>query len=450
MSQCQEHHKTRSPFTGVEGPATAVNCDRLADIEGAMHDLAGSGNQAESMDERLLRDYVASQDGRAFAGIMRRHGSMVFGVCRRILRRDQDAEDAFQATFLVLMRKAPKVSNPKLLGNWLYGVAYRVASRIRHANLQHRTREARMVDVPAPEPNDDVSWRELRGVLDDEVQRLPRRYRGPFVLFYLEGKSAEEIATALGRPRGTVLSQLGRARERLRGRLALRNLALSAGVLATLLERTASSNAAVPTRLLDWGMQLQGSSGATIEAGVSAKAKLVAGQVISDMLRRRLLMTGSIVLAVFLAFAVGILSRGVILAGQGATGRVDLRTDLDRLQGDWQVIAFERNGRSLPKVDWPFTRILIRDHTMLQEGTAHDRKVSFWVHPEQEPKSMDMQTRAFHSQIDSNFRSVPYTLKENTLTIDRPEEDEGPDVSGGKSGENRLRYTAKRITPAGP
>jgi RNA polymerase sigma factor (sigma-70 family) len=449
MRQCQEKQKTTSTFTGVEGPVTAIYRNRLPHVDGTMQDVARSGSHAEATDERLLGDYVSSQDGAAFAAIMHRHGRMVFGVCRRVLRREQDAEDAFQATFLVLMRKAAGVNRPKLLGNWLYGVAYRVASKIRHANIQQRTREAPMVDLPAPEANDDASWRDLRGVLDDEVQRLPRRYRGPFVLFYLEGKSAEEVANALGRPRGTILSQLSRARERLRGRLVCRKLALSAGLLVTLLERAAAADAAVPTRLLDWG-QMQGSPAAAGGAGVSAQAALVAQQVLTEMFRRRLLMTGSLVLMLLLALCVGILSRGAILRPAEAAVRTDTRTDLEQLQGDWQVIAFERNGQRLPKDQWPFARLLIRDHTMLQEGRVHDRKVSFWLHPEQEPKSMDMQIRAFHSQIDSVFHNAPYWLEGDTLTISRPEEGEEPAASAGKPASNMLRYTAKRITAASP
>src|SRR5262249_8315034 len=119
MSQWQEQHNTLSTSTGVE-EVSATNRDRLADIEGTMQDVAGSGKQGESTDERLLRDYVAGSDGAAFAAIMRRHGGMVFGVCRRMLGRQQDAEDAFQATFLVLIQKAGRMSAPNLLGNWLY------------------------------------------------------------------------------------------------------------------------------------------------------------------------------------------------------------------------------------------------------------------------------------------------------------------------------------------
>jgi DNA-directed RNA polymerase specialized sigma24 family protein len=126
-----------------------------------MQDVAGSKSQIEPTDERLLRDYLANRDAAAFAAIVRRHGRVVSGVCRRVLQREQDVEDAFQATFLVLVRKAPSLSRPNLLGNWLYGVAYRIASKTRSANARQRTREAPMVDPRAPDANDDIIWRDL-------------------------------------------------------------------------------------------------------------------------------------------------------------------------------------------------------------------------------------------------------------------------------------------------
>ncbi len=292
-----------------------------------MQDVAGPTSPSDPTDERLLGDYVASQDAGAFAAIIRRHGGMVSGVCRRVLGREQDVEDAFQATFLALVRKAPSLSRPNLLGNWLYGVAYRISSKIRSANIRRRTREAPMVELPAPEANDDANWRDLRRVLDDEVRRLPERYRRTIVLFYLEGKIAEEVAAALGLPRGTVLSQLHRAREQLRIRLSRRNLALSVGAFASLLERTASSDGAVPDRLLDLGMQALPAGG----AGVSAQAQMLAGQVLKEMLRPRLLTIGSLLPGALLAVWVGFLSYGAlrvppvrVAARGGCSGRSEI------------------------------------------------------------------------------------------------------------------------------
>jgi RNA polymerase sigma factor (sigma-70 family) len=414
-----------------------------ADIERAMQDIAGPSSQSEPTDERLVRDYVASHDAGAFAAIMRRHGGLVYGVCRRVLGREQDVEDAFQATFLVLVRKAPSLSRPNLLGNWLYGVAYRIASKIRSANIRQRTREAPMVDLPAPDANDGASWLDLRRILDDELQRLPQRYRRPIVLFYLEGKSAEEVAIALGRPRGTVLSQLARAREQLRIRLARRDLALSVGVLASLLERTASSDAAVLDRLLDLGVQTLPANG----AGVSAQARLLAQQFLKDMLRRRLWTIGSFLFAALLAPWVGFLGYSALHAPPVAVVQAEARSDLDGLEGDWQVVAVEQDGRVLPKDRFPVTSLRIRGDTILHEGGPHQLlTVHFRLHPEQQPKAMDMESEGYHGDM---YHAI-YALEGDTLTICRPDGATRPTEFASSPGSNVLVYTAKRIRPAGP
>jgi RNA polymerase sigma factor (sigma-70 family) len=416
-----------------------------------MQDVTGSGSQTELTDECLLRDYLATQDAGAFAAIMRRHGAMVSAVCRRMLSCEHDVEDAFQATFLVLMRKAPSLNRPKLLGNWLYGVAYRIASRIRHANSRRRTREAPIVNVATPNADDDVSWRDFRVVLDEELRRLPERYRRPIVLFYLEGKSAEEVATALGRPRNTVLSQLARARDRLRVRLRRRNLALSVGVLASLLERTASSDAGVPESLLNWGIQAHASlTAGRVLTGVSAQAGLVAQQVVKDMLRRRLWKIGSLLLAVLLVLSVGIRTFAALLGPSVALVHAN-RSDLDRLQGDWQVVTVERDGRVLRKDEFPFTTLRIRGDTIRHEGgtlgTIHEMKVTFRLHPEQQPKGIDMQSQGYHTDI---YYAI-YALDEgDTLTICRPEDEKRPTELASKPGSNMLLYSAKRIAGSGP
>src|SRR5262249_31616689 len=149
---------------------------------------------------------------------------------------EHDAEDAFQATFLILVRKAGSLGRPELLGNWLYGVAYRTAARARAEATRRRFREVPLIDrdLPAKESTPDGVWRDLRPVLDEEINRLPDKYRAPFVLCYLEGKTNEEAARQLGCPLGTVLSRLARARERLRLRLTSRGLTLSVGLLGAM------------------------------------------------------------------------------------------------------------------------------------------------------------------------------------------------------------------------
>jgi RNA polymerase sigma-70 factor (ECF subfamily) len=173
-------------------------------------------------DGELLKRFVERHEEAAFAVLVRRHGPMVLSVCRRVLRHSHDAEDAFQATFLVLAEKADRLSRPDLLANWLYGVAYRTAlhARQRSARRSEREREAAKMIAPSSEPQGEPE--ELQRILDEELHRLPQKYRAPLVLCYLEGKTNEEAARVLGWPSGSMSYRLARGRDLLRQRLQSR------------------------------------------------------------------------------------------------------------------------------------------------------------------------------------------------------------------------------------
>ena len=199
---------------------------------------------------RLMERFVADADADAFARLVQRHGPTVLGVCRQILRQEHDAEDAFQATFLVLSRKASSIRAAEALPNWLYGVARRLAIRSKSAAARRQAREVALVEPPPAPRAPDRLAEDLAPVLHEEIGRLPDKYRIPFVLCYLDGKTNEEAAQQLGCPSGTVFSRLARARERLRGRLTRRGLALSTGVLtATLAALTQQARAAASPQL---------------------------------------------------------------------------------------------------------------------------------------------------------------------------------------------------------
>jgi RNA polymerase sigma factor (sigma-70 family) len=200
-------------------------------------------------DAELLERFVRRRDEAAFEVLVWRHGTMVLGLCRRLLRHEHDAEDAFQATFLVLARKAGFIGKRQALASWLYKVAYRIALAARTAAVARRTREQPWVEIPTPDTAEDVAWRDLRPVLDAEVLRLPEKYRAAFVLCCLEGKTNDEAADLLGCPKGTVLSRLARARERLRGRLVRRGVVLSAAALAAAANK--ASAAVVPAEWVE-------------------------------------------------------------------------------------------------------------------------------------------------------------------------------------------------------
>jgi RNA polymerase sigma factor (sigma-70 family) len=198
-------------------------------------------------DGQLLARFVAARDEASFAALVRRHGPMVLGVCRRLLRHAQDAEDCFQATFLVLARKATAVKRESV-GSWLYAVAYRTALEARAVNARRRRHERQVEDMPHPEvmPSESQDWRPW---LDHELNRLPEKYRAVIVACDLEGRSRKEAAHLLGLAEGTVSSRLARGRHLLAKRLARHGLALSGGALAAAITEGAAS-AHVPAALV--------------------------------------------------------------------------------------------------------------------------------------------------------------------------------------------------------
>src|SRR5436305_9760317 len=163
--------------------------------------LAPRGGDAEAPDEDLLARFAAGRDQAAFAALVRRHGPMVLGVCARVLGDSPAAEDAFQAAFIVLARRAGALSRPGLLANWLYGVAYRTALKVRAAAARRRAAERQSRPPAGTDPLDELMRRDLRLVLDDELSRLPEKYRVPLVLCYLDGHTHAEVARRLGCPR---------------------------------------------------------------------------------------------------------------------------------------------------------------------------------------------------------------------------------------------------------
>lgn len=234
-----------------------------------------SSEQAEGEPDRdLLERFATQHEEAAFAALLRRHGPMVLAVCRRVLGDANDAEDAFQATFLILIRKASSISRPERLGNWLYGVAYRTALDARGNRARRQARERQVAEMPAAEVTGDPVWQDLRPILDEELNRLPEKYRAPLVFCYLEGKTKEETARQLGWPEGTVSGRLARAKEMVRSRLARRGLALTPAVLLATLTGNAAP-AAVPAPLLDATLRI----GLLFAAGQGATAGALSGSV---------------------------------------------------------------------------------------------------------------------------------------------------------------------------
>ena len=198
-------------------------------------------------DRELLRLFLAERDAEAFRALVRRHGPMVSGVCRALLRNEADADDAFQATFLVLARRAASIRKNAALASWLHGVAYRTARKAQAEFARRRKHEPRAAKPEAISP-DDLTWREVQNVLHEELNSLSERHRAPLALCYLQGKTIDEAAAQLGFSKGTLKTRLERARAVLRARLVRRGLGPAAVVLASAWPGAAT---ALPTSLLE-------------------------------------------------------------------------------------------------------------------------------------------------------------------------------------------------------
>lgn len=192
-----------------------------------------------TVDAKLLARFVRRNDQAAFEELVRRHGPMVMGVCRRVLHNPHDAEDAFQATFLVLAQKSARIRSPELLGNWLYGVAYRVARKARKS--QGSQLPMTLEEPEAKQLGPDVALREVQTIIDEEMHRLPDRDRLLLTLCYFQGLTHIQVARQLGWPPGSISRRLTKARERLRVRLRRRGMALSIGLLLLLLSQIGGS-----------------------------------------------------------------------------------------------------------------------------------------------------------------------------------------------------------------
>jgi RNA polymerase sigma factor (sigma-70 family) len=255
-------------------------------------------------DEQLLYAFTTHRDENAFAVLVRRHGPMVLHVCRRVLGHQQDAEDAFQATFLVLARNAASLRNKTALASWLHGTAYRTAMKAKQSAARRRKYEGQTPSRSPADPAGELLWHEVRVLLDEEIARLPEIYRSAFVLCSLESASLAEAAKRLGVKEGTVSSRLTEARKRLQRRLARRGVELTALLGAAALATPPAS--ALPAGLIAGTIKtaLAMAAGKGLAGVVSASvAELVQGAAPAMMVSKAKVATGVLLAASMLASA---------------------------------------------------------------------------------------------------------------------------------------------------
>jgi RNA polymerase sigma factor (sigma-70 family) len=259
---------------------------------GLLHDAA------HLTDRHLLENFISRRDVAALEVLVRRHGPMVWDVCRRVLGNHHDAEDAFQATFLVLIRKAASIRTNA--GNWLYGVAHQTALKARATRAKRRVREVQVTEMPERAEKEQTLWCDLQPLLDHELSLLPEKYRAVIVLCDLEGQTGREAARQLGCPEGTVASRLARARAMLAKRLTRHGLAVSGGTLAGVLSSKAVS-ASVPTPVMTATIKavtLVAAGQAAAKGAISLKVAALTEGVMKSMLLTKLKIATVVLLAV--------------------------------------------------------------------------------------------------------------------------------------------------------
>jgi RNA polymerase sigma factor (sigma-70 family) len=323
-------------------------------------------------DGQLLEDYISRRDEAALAALVQRHGPMVWGVCRRVLRSYHDAEDAFQATFLVFVRKAAAIAARELVGNWLYGVAHQTALKARATAARRKERERQVTQMPEPAVAEPGQWHDLQPLLDAELSRLPDKYRAVIVLCDLEGKTRKEVAHQLGCPEGTVAGRLSRARVMLAKQLARRGVVLSGGALAAVLSRNVAS-AAVPPLVVSSTIKaasLSAAGKAAATGAISVKVAALTEGVLQAMLLTKLKIATAVL------FLIAVL--GVAAWAGGSTGATatppDVKQANDRTIPPSRTHANEKQpeqAKKEPKVLTP--------EEAIKQGSKEEVTVQFRV-----------------------------------------------------------------------
>jgi RNA polymerase sigma factor (sigma-70 family) len=346
--------------------------------------LVGDGTELVS-DADLLRRYVHTRDGTAFAALVRRHGPMVFGVCRRTLGHMHDAEDAFQATFLVLARKARGV-RPDEVSRWLYGVAVRVANK---ARIRRKPAPVELSEIAAPAVAPAPDWLPL---LDAALTRLPDRYRRPILLCDLQGRTRAEAAAELGIAEGTLSSRLARARAKLRSKLIQR------GVVPTIAFAAAMQAEPVPAALVE----------STLSVGASTAARQLAEGVVRSMFFAKLTTLVASTACVLGAVTLGIIAVPGAGADPAAQSKSDPKAkepppkakddvkptttalpDMERIRGTWEIVEVPRWVGDKPDVKKLFGQTITFESDRVTTSLFPGQNKSYRLDPGWDPKRLD-------------------------------------------------------------
>jgi RNA polymerase sigma-70 factor (ECF subfamily) len=479
-------------FRQPKGSWETKMASQMAAVLRYIGQLASICEGADEADSTLIQQFVAERSENAFATIIHRHGPLVLRACRQVLDNQEDAEDAFQATFIVLARKAASIRKRVSLAAWLHRVAVNISWSAKASTARRRSQERQADHMSELKPaanrnvDDQAAFCELQPIIHEEVDRLPEKYRVPVVLCYLEGKTHYDAARQLDWPLGTVKGRLARARGLLRTRLARRGVVLSAAGLAAALTENGAV-AGIPPALFASSLHaaVAFATGGSIVAGTaSAQAVTLAKGALQTMFATRLLyglallcVIGMMGFGAALGFGLGGERAGPPPAADGSVvargeeprvpaaadsekqvkvkipGKEDqkpedaVKDELKRLEGTWHMVACEEGGQPLPQVnpadffDFTGTKFHFKSGLRRVGGT-------FTIDPSKNPKWMD-QIYDYGGGEQKVFKGI-YDLKGDKLRLfmglpggERPTEFKT------KEGEKLWLRTFERVKPPG-
>ncbi len=429
---------------------------QMSEVLRRLCDSVRARDGAGLSDSQLLQSFIARRDEVAFEALVRRHGPMVLAVCRRVTGNEQDAEDSFQATFFVLVRKAGSLGSAELVGNWLYGVAYRTALKARTASARRQAQEKQVRLMPELKTEAEDIWLDLQPLLDRELNRLPDKYRVPVVLCELEGRTRKEVARRLRIPEGTLSSRLATARKMLAKRLARQGLAISGSTIGFALTQK-SATACLPTSLINSTVKAAAliATGQLIAKGiVSSQVAALTEGVLKAMFLTKLKVAVGVILAIgMIGLGTGLLARPTLAAFMEADSQPPQalpqdrdkeknqwlsppavkvpntpKTDKDRIQGTWAVVAAEFDGQDVTERVGGITAIFkggrVDFSTKFLTG---DVSITFQLDPTKNPKAIDFTLKS--SALAETMKGI-YEIKDDTLRfcvpIQKPKDQQRP------------------------
>jgi RNA polymerase sigma factor (sigma-70 family) len=363
-----------------------------------VRELLQASNSQPVSDRELLDRFVSAGDQDAFALLLERHGPKVMGVCRHLLRDTHRADDAFQATFLVFVRKAGTIRKRQSVGSWLYGVAFRTALKARTRAQRIQAYERQVDPMPTSDFRAEALEHDVRPMVLEEIHRLPEKYQAPVLLCYFDGKSEQEAAEELRWPAGTVRARMARARELLRSRLARRGLALSTAQLVVLLAGD-SLPAAVPVALVNSTLEAVGllvAGQSVVPALISAEAATLAAGVLKSMWIAKLRIGASLVMVVAaLGLAVGVMTHAAQTESDESASKTEAppRSEEPKLRASLKHFsawfALSPDGKTLAQsTAWEIGENGIRKAVL-------NPKVKFWDVATGRPRALEGPTGGF-------------------------------------------------------